>query len=304
MQSWSRQISLVRYIFTQETACTPGAARSHLPGTYLHGVLHEVLGQPDLTYQVHERLHAVLGQPDLTCQVHIYTGDCMLSWGSQISVVKYILSRETACSTGAARSHLSGTYLHWRLHGVLGQPHLTCQVHIYTGDCMLSWGSHTSLVRYIFTRETACSPAAARSHLSGTYLHGRLHAVLGQPHFTCQVHIYTETACSPGTATLHLSGTYLHRILHAVLGQPHFTCQVHIDTGDCMQTWGSQISLVRYMFTRETACSPGVGRSHLSGTYLHRRLHAVLGQPDLTCQVHIYTRDCMQSWGSQTSLVR
>jgi hypothetical protein len=198
------------------------------------------------------RLHAVLGQPYFTCQVHIYT--------------------ETACSRGAARLHLSGTYLH--------------------GDCMQYWGSQTSLVRYIFPRETACSPGAAN--------------------FTCQEHIYTETACSPGAAILHLSGTYLHgdcmeswgsqtslvryiftRRLHGVMGQPHFTCQVHIYTGDCMQFWGSQISLVRYIFTRETACSPGAARSHLSGTYLNGRLHAVLGQPHFTCQVHIYTGDCM-----------
>jgi hypothetical protein len=194
MQSWGSQISLVRYIFKRETACSPGAARLHLLGTYLHGGLHEVLEQPDLTCQVHGRLLAVLGQPDLTCQVHIYTGDCMQSWGSQISLVRNIFTRETACSPGAARSHLSGTYLHGGLHEVLGQPDLTCQVH------------------------------------------GRLHAVLGQPDLTWQVHIYT---------------------------------------GDCMQSWGRQISLVRYIFTRETACSPGVGRSHLSGTYLHGRLHKI-----------------------------
>jgi hypothetical protein len=170
----------------------------------------------------------------------------MQSWGIQISLVRNIFTRETACSPGAARLHLSGTYLHG---GLLAVP----------------WGSHTSLVRCIFTR--------------------RLHAVLGHRDFTCQVHIFHRRLCSPGAARLHLPGTYLHgrlyavmmrqpdltcqvhifhRRLHAVLGQPDLTCQVHIYTGDCMKSRGSQTSLVRYIFTRGTACSP-------------------LGQPYFTC---------------------
>jgi hypothetical protein len=282
MQSWDSHASHVRYIFTW-------------------------------------RLHAVRGQPHFTCEVHIYTGDCIQSWDSHTSLVRYTFTRETACSPGKARPHLSGTHLHGRLHAVLRQPDLTCQVHIFTGDCMQSWGSQTSLVRNIFTRETACSPGIATLHLSGTYLHGDC-MQSWDSHISLVRYLFTrETACSPGTARLHLSGTretecspgkarphlsgtHLHGRLHAILRQPDLTCQVHIYTGDCMQSWDSHTSIVMYTFTRETACSPGTATLHLSCTHLHGRLRAVLGQPHFTCQEHNYTGDCMQSWGKKHNL--